>query len=790
MNKQTDTPATAPEATGSSSSKGSPRGCFGRRSVGCLLFLIGGGALVVAALPTLASRVAPGRIHSLVDDKIAGTLRIQESKLAWLSRQSARVRLKDPEQQQVGELRLTAPGLAHFRGGLGDLGRYELAFDLDVRVDALGRSNFARAIESSGPTSEEPESPAESDPPTPSKPVELGEILSRAVRVEIGPSSVAYHSENPTAKFASARIENLTGLLAVTPGRGFEFTLDGEVTEPEGGRLEVRVALPDPGAKQMELEPRFDVLAEGIPVELVDGLLGVNGMLTAWLGATAGVRAIWTPDPEVLNDLARLTERGAVELTLETPNAEVRQKLSIEGDRFALEPGGVFSVRPEASAFESLALGEEDPIRVIPVGAPSFELDLRQAQVVLPEKTVDGPAGTEPAWLVWLDGLELDLELRASRFDLTGAKLDASLAPVQLGVVSSPAAGVNVALRSGLGSRGAQPGEWSVDLALESAALEGLAKGEPLDPPARLSANLADVPSAVIDRYIASQAMLSNVLGSLIGVEFSGVVRGVGDADLSAKVSSALASANLFGTWTGKRLNLGTGVDPDETPDAPKNGLAFSLTPLANKSLVGQLVPILADVRSADPSDRARLDLLSATLPLDGDLSALEGEWVLDLGRVRASLLPGLAGQLVTAAAGSNLELIDSIEPLRMTVREGRVVYPGLELSVDGRKFPISGGFDLATRQLDLSTSVGLDRLGGEVGRFLTKARDVLPPDFGVPLRITGTPLAPQLSVTDSFRSELPSLLLKGATDSLQKEVENSIEKELQRGLEKLFGGG
>ena len=54
---------------------------------------------------------------------------------------------------------------------------------------------------------------------------------------------------------------------------------------------------------------------------------------------------------------------------------------------------------------------------------------------------------------------------------------------------------------------------------------------------------------------------------------------------------------------------------------------------------------------------------------------------------------------------------------------------------------------------------------------------------------IRGTPTAPRIAVTEGFRSELPNLLLQGASNSVQEKLEDSLEKELQRGLKKLFGG-
>ncbi len=776
MNDDSKTPPSESQAP---KSRSFLRSCLFRGPFGCLF--LGAGLVIVgiAILPMVLNRVGAGQVNNLVDRKIEGRLQVRDLHFAWFSRQTATGILEEPGGAQVGELRLTAPALSHYRGGTRDLGDFEVSFDLDLEVDELGQSNFARAIAQREPG---PQDPDESEPPEAdeeeSKGGDLGELFSRRVRIEIGESSIDFHSKDPAAKFRTASVEGLVGELSVTPGRGLEFTLDATVTEPAGGRLEVRVALPDPGSTESDLEPRFAVLAEGLPVEMVDGLIGASGQLTAWLGAEADLRAAWIPEAEALADLTQILEQGAIEWSLESPRAELRQRIGIEGEQFRIEPGGTMQLRPDPRAFESLAFGGEDPIRVVPRGPALVEIEVKRGQLSLPTAEAEGPA-----WLDWLAGADLDLELRSSGMDLVGTALEASLAPAQLLLSTDPTGGVHLGIRSGFGRLGEEPGSWTADVELEPASLAAFAEGQPMDPPARLETRLRGIPSDLVDGFTGAGELVTGVLGAAIDVEVTTNLRGLRDADLVAEVSSSLANAKLAGALEGDRFS----VRPLEGEQG--SGLSFSLTPLSNAALVGRLVPVLASVEAAEAGGRARLDLLSAVLPLNGDLSALEGEWLLDLGKIRANLLPGLANEVASLAAGSKLDWIESIEPFRLSVRDGRVTYPDLELSVDGRRFPIQGGFDLSTLQLDLSTLVSLDRVGGDVGRFLSEAREVLPADFGVPLAIRGTPLAPQVTVTEEFRSELPNLLLQGATNSLQEKLEDSLEKELERGLKKLFGG-
>ena len=157
-------------------------------------------------------------------------------------------------------------------------------------------------------------------------------------------------------------------------------------------------------------------------------------------------------------------------------------------------------------------------------------------------------------------------------------------------------------------------------------------------------------------------------------------------------------------------------------------------------------------------------------LPLDGDLSAIDGALTLDLGDVRATWLSAFPG----------LASIEDSQwgPYRIQLQDGRAIYEGLPLSVDGTDVPLTGSVSLATRELALSGDFPLRVLGSSVGEL---ASSIDPEGVFVPVQLTGS--WPQIGV-DVDAEALAALAVEAGTNKLRDKFEEKLNEQLDEQLE------
>ena len=766
-----------------------------RGPVGCLFFSLGFLVAFVAALPTILSRVGIGQLDALGSWEPEGRLVVRKADLSWFSRQELQLDLDDPRGGDVLEVRAELPEIAHFFGGLGDLGRTRVSFELTLVAEADGSTNLQDAVRSKRDrqVGDEPRRERRDDPSS-----EPGwhALFDRAVEFEVADSRLLFENRRPEAKVRSARVEEIRARLQVAPGERALVTFEALVVEPSPGRVRGELRLPDPVAGDGSARPELELEAEDVPVELMDALFGAEGWLVDWLGTEL--------DATASGDLASLdapTESGSLTLTLTGPRAQVQQTLTVTGERLELAPEGVVRFTPAARAATRLAGSDpEAPVAVSFAGDPELTVDVTRLVLTLPEGTLAG--STQPGAGDLLDGLELELVATTPSLAVTAKALakEGEQPPTQtlgggrLEVRATPSDGLSTSFRAPLAFGAGAPGGLDASVtASRDTLFELLTRAEREDtdttdqpaldvPPATLRLAVERVPSAFLDEVLASKGLSAGVLGPELTARVQADGLDADDAIVLLELDSALAEARLRGAFFDGRFAL-----VPESTDVPgdESHVGFSLTPLSNQALVGQLVPVLASVESADPEHRAMLRFEEAALPLDGDLSRLDATVVLDLGRVRARLLPALATDLFP---GRTLEQVEELDPLRLEIRGGRIAYDELPLSIDGRELPLEGSFDLASRALSLRTSIRLDQIGGDVGRFLAEAKDVLPAELRVPLEVAGTPRSPRLKISDAFTQQLPQLLLDAAQQKLGQDLQDKVDDEIGEALKKLFG--
>jgi len=312
-------------------------------------------------------------------------------------------------------------------------------------------------------------------------------------------------------------------------------------------------------------------------------------------------------------------------------------------------------------------------------------------------------------------------------------------------------------------------GSLEVDVTCARGA-ELLGGGDPAAIPLALEAKAKDFPTKIVDLYTGQDGLLVDVLGPRLQVTARSDALTTAGGPVVAHASSDLGTFDWKGTYRDGVIESGEGGRLEVTA---------GLSPLFSQRVVGPLVPLLVDVKKGDAAP-VLLHGTDLRLPLDGDLSGLDGKLRLELGQITCALLPGLAAELPGLA--SKVWQETWIEPIDLSLVKGVVRYDRLPVKIDGRPIVFAGGYDLASGALDLSTDVRLGDLGGEAGKLLQSVRKALGEDYAVPLRLGGTVKSPRVSLA-------PGFLEQAVQDAGKKAVEDELEKHLKKGLKDLLGG-
>lgn len=287
-------------------------------------------------------------------------------------------------------------------------------------------------------------------------------------------------------------------------------------------------------------------------------------------------------------------------------------------------------------------------------------------------------------------------------------------------------------------------------------------------PPVSFTLTAAGLPTAIVDEFASQDGLLVDVLGPELSLTAASPGLSKDSGDLDARLVSSLGTVE----WAGE-MKEGVLISRGEEDDLEAQ---VGLSPLFNQRIIGSLIPFLVDVKKAEGASPVLLRLYDCELPLDADLSKLNGKLRLDLGAVQYQLLPQFEEWL-----GDRTRVHDTvIKPLDVVIEGGKAKYERLPLPIGDKELVFQGSLDLATRGLSLTGDVPLSVLGSRVSAELTKLRDkgLLSGDLQVPVTVGGTLTRPKLGLKEGTLKELTKDLLPGAVEGL-----------LDRGLKKLLGG-
>ncbi len=446
-----------------------------------------------------------------------------------------------------------------------------------------------------------------------------------------------------------------------------------------------------------------------------------------------------------------LSMHGAdqLELVLE-PTQELLDR-AVAG---SLPAGAKLALSPGTNALKLVAREVELGIGLL-TGAAGASLESTlagaqaQAEIDLPGLIYTHPAaqGAAEGTAVPLSGGKVSLTLApASGLDLRMSAQVAAAQASDAGVEAGPGAGLQVQARV------PDPAAWlSSDPARRASAR------------AQASGQGKGLPTALIDAFAAQDGLLVDALGSEIEFSFEGAWPATPAQALTAKLRSSKAKLDLHANWQDMALDAG-----------PEQGLSaeLPLSPLVQKRVVGALVPLLVNVSKPEGARPVGLSAKSFHLPLDGDLSKLDAEVVLDLNEILYALLPELDRAFDLAGAG--VAKRTTLAPLTLKIEKGVMRYDRIPISLGGQDLLLDGTVDLAARKYALRTKVPLATLGKKVEKELDSVRDYLDPKMLVPLELGGTWDKPRLRVGKDF---------------LEDVVKRAAEGAARKGLEDLLGG-
>jgi len=264
---------------------------WGRKILILLLVLVFGVTVILAFLPgILSGGWGKGRITETINNAIAGSVTIDSLSLAWFSGQKLEgVTLTDPQGKTVASIESVAvdASLWSLLWGGRDLGT--IAVDqpvLDVEADDQGRTDLQKAVEPTRPTPEQPEQAQ--DPialPVTFNLVLTGGKITAAkpgldpvtfddLNIDISATDLANNGLTFDLRTTTRQAE-LSGNVAVA-GKVTGFNAAGEIDPAEAG-----------------IEATADVT--DLPVDGIDTLAGLDGLLTAAIGDRLTLKLITQP---------------------------------------------------------------------------------------------------------------------------------------------------------------------------------------------------------------------------------------------------------------------------------------------------------------------------------------------------------------------------------------------------------------------------------------------------------------------------------------------------------------
>ncbi len=262
---------------------------------------------------------------------------------------------------------------------------------------------------------------------------------------------------------------------------------------------------------------------------------------------------------------------------------------------------------------------------------------------------------------------------------------------------------------------GRKKGQLSVQAALNGLVTDrvlSLANAE-----LQMNATARRAPTAIVDALANLRGMLVAAVGPRINVRASADRLSRTNGSIEARMNSSNGWFNFRAEGRQDALWI--------TPESPLVA-ELALTQPLKERLLYKIHPILADIRSTDQPLRATVT--AATIPLDGDVSRLDADIRITVGRVALDSGSVALGLLMLANATNAGTIPCEIEPIVATIRKGVVRYERFAVRLDKYTLLYSGRVDLNTQTVDLKTDVPLHALALSIRELRGYTDDVIVP--------------------------------------------------------------
>ncbi|TVS01097.1 MAG: hypothetical protein EA423_10485 [Phycisphaerales bacterium] len=481
----------------------------------------------------------------------------------------------------------------------------------------------------------------------------------------------------------------------------------------------------------------------------LDSLAGLDGLIASSLGGPGRVGVSTS-----VRTFAEAAERGELSITLESPLASTPEgpvRVHYSPESFALAaPGKLLwdGMAPSSNALLK-ALGVE---RAMFVDRLRFDADVQRLTI---------PRG---APLFDPDRFGVDVRVRALNLAVDSGAGVQRLGGSEFGLRAGPQRPGRLDFTASLTQRATGPGRAEL-----SGSLAGYAPGGvfSLDNASiDLNAQLTRIPMALIDDLTVGGGLLREIIGPELSGEIRTAALSRAGGTLGGRLASDRASVGLSGRVRDGAFSL---TEPAELAIT-----RFGPELMARSSSV---MPLIGTIEKRADDQPARVRVSSMSLPLDGNLSALDASFTVDLGSATFAATPAFEGLLRAARWDVRPAGAQRIAPLQLTIDDGVLEFADFQTQIAGGPVRARGRIDLARRTRDIVIVLPLEalsqsmvqRIRREAGPLGVAAETLT----AIPFRIDGP-----LDAPPNPRPDLRLLIEEGARELLNPEnvIRNIME--------------
>ena len=315
--------------------------------------------LLSALVPTILSTpLGRSVVVGAINESVRGSVTIDALSLSWLGGQSIRgLEILDPAGAKVGRLEELSTELTLFEALQRKLSLGETmvrGLSADLVVDESGVNNLTQALE----------------PDQPSKPGAAPLAVPFTGNIELADAYMTVKTSNTEPVV----FDGLAGAMRIEPtGRLLDVALQGRSRQGDKtgtfnitGQISGLIA-PDGALSPQTAQGSLQANVEDLPIDSVDGMLGLKGLLSAAAGNAANLKIQASGTAEVQDLL----------ITAHSPNIQAEVAAQLNQDRFVLTQPASVRLAVTPNLFEALTKTDrgEAALRLIEPFSLSLEAE-------------------------------------------------------------------------------------------------------------------------------------------------------------------------------------------------------------------------------------------------------------------------------------------------------------------------------------------------------------------------------------------------------------------------------